>query len=62
MQGQADNKSELKPKGGIQGRMAAGLKIEAGKDELLILLESKEWTKDLNQRVLNEEHAFTPEP
>lgn len=33
-QEQADNWSELKQKGGIQGRTAAGVKIEAGKDKL----------------------------
>lgn len=33
-QEQADNWSELQQKGGIQGRAAAGAKIEAGKDEL----------------------------
>ncbi len=33
-QEQADNWNELKQKGGIQSMTAAGVKIEAGKDEL----------------------------
>lgn len=33
-QEQADNWSELKQKGGIQGRAAAGVKIKAGKHRL----------------------------
>lgn len=38
-QEQADNWRELKQKRGIQGRMAAGVTIEAGKDIALTPLE-----------------------
>lgn len=49
----ADNWSESKQKGGIWGGTAAGVKIEAGKDGALTLLEETERGKDFNQWVLN---------
>lgn len=37
--GQADNRNESKQKGGIWGKMTAGMKIEAGKNRALTPLE-----------------------